>query len=83
MGGVAQIDHLSIHRTYRFFVLEPKHVSHGLKITESVEFMRWNDWKKSYEGMPSPLQQNERHAALPRKAIEPHEDSSNGWRHDS
>ena len=80
-GRVAQIDHLLIHRTYRFYVLETKHFSHGLKITDAGEFLRWNDWKKTFEGMPSPLEQNERHAAVLRKAVtfaglpEPHTES--------
>ncbi|HEY8608944.1 MAG TPA: nuclease-related domain-containing protein [Noviherbaspirillum sp.] len=68
-GRVAQIDHLLIHRTYRFFILETKHFSHGVKITEQGEFLRWNDWKKTFEGMPSPLEQNVRHAAVLRKAL--------------
>lgn len=68
-GRVAQIDHLLIHRTYRFFILETKHFSHGVKITDEGEFLRWNDWKKTYEGMPSPLEQNVRHAAVLHKAL--------------
>jgi hypothetical protein len=41
-----------------------KHFSHGVKITDEGEFLRWNDWKKTYEGMPSPIEQNERQAAV-------------------
>lgn len=63
-GRVAQIDHLLIHRTLRFYILETKHFSHGVKITDEGEFLRWNDWKKTYEGMASPIEQNERHAAV-------------------
>ena len=63
-GRVAQIDHLLIHRTHRFYVLETKSFSHGLKINEHGEFLRWNDWKKSFEGMPSPIEQNKRHVAV-------------------
>lgn len=80
-GRVAQIDHLLIHRTYRFYVLETKHFSHGVKITDTGEFLRWNDWKKTFEGMPSPLEQNERHATVLRKTAasiglsEPHIES--------
>lgn len=69
-GRVAQIDHLLIHRTRRIYVLETKHFAHGVKITEQGEFLRWNDWKKTYEGMPSPLAQNERHALVLRKVLE-------------
>lgn len=69
-GRVAQIDHLLIHRTRRIYILETKHFAHGVKITEEGEFLRWNDWKKTYEGMPSPLAQNERHALVLRKVLE-------------
>ncbi len=60
-GRVAQIDHLMINRVLDVLVLESKHFHSGLKITEEGEFLRWNDFKKSYEGMASPLTQNERH----------------------
>ena len=68
-GRVAQIDHLLIHRTLRFYILETKHFAHGVKITDEGEFLRWNDWKKTYEGMPSPIEQNERHAAVLRTVL--------------
>lgn len=68
-GRVAQIDHLLIHRTLRFYILETKHFSHGVKITDEGEFLRWNDWKKTYEGIPSPIEQNERHAAVLRTLL--------------
>lgn len=60
-GRVAQIDHLMINRLLDVLVLESKHFHAGIKITEEGEFLRWNDFKKSYEGMASPLTQNERH----------------------
>jgi hypothetical protein len=69
-GRVAQIDHLLIHRTHRFYVLETKNFSHGLKINDHGEFLRWNDWKKCYEGMPSPIEQNRRHAAVLGEVLE-------------
>jgi hypothetical protein len=69
-GRVAQIDHLVIHRTHKFYVLETKSFSHGLKITDEGEFLRWNDWKKTYEGMPSPIEQNRRHAEVLRDVLE-------------
>lgn len=69
-GRVAQIDHLLIHRTHRFYVLETKNFSHGLKINDHGEFLRWNDWKKCFEGMPSPVEQNRRHAAVLREVLE-------------
>lgn len=69
-GRVAQIDHLVIHRTHKFYVLETKSFAHGLKITDEGEFLRWNDWKKTYEGMPSPIEQNRRHAEVLRYVLE-------------
>lgn len=69
-GRVAQIDHLIIHRTHKFYALETKSFAHGLKITDEGEFLRWNDWKKTYEGMPSPLEQNRRHASILREVLE-------------
>jgi hypothetical protein len=68
-GRVAQIDHLVIHRTHKFYVLETKSFAHGLKITEEGEFLRWNDWKKTYEGMVSPIEQNRRHAEVLRDVL--------------
>lgn len=60
-GRVAQIDHLLIHRTMKFFALETKHFHAGIKIEEDGQFLQWNSFKKTFEGMPSPLEQNERH----------------------
>jgi hypothetical protein len=68
-GRVAQIDHLVIHRTHKFYVLETKSFAHGLKITDEGEFLRWNDWKKTYEGMASPIEQNRRHAEVLRDVL--------------
>jgi hypothetical protein len=69
-GRVAQIDHLLIHRTLNVFVLETKAFHAGLKITDEGEFLRWNDWKKTYEGMASPLAQNERHITVLKSVFE-------------
>jgi hypothetical protein len=66
----AQIDHLVIHRTHKFYVLETKSFSHGLKITDEGEFLSWNDWKKTYDGMASPIEQNRRHAEVLRDVLE-------------
>lgn len=68
-GRTAQIDHLLINRWMECYVLESKHFHAGIKITEDGEFMRWNDYKHTYEGMPSPLLQNERHIAVLRDAM--------------
>ncbi|MEN3274577.1 MAG: hypothetical protein V7631_367 [Massilia sp.] len=69
-GQVAQIDHLLIHRTRRIYLLESKHFAHGLKITEEGEFLRWNDATKTFEGVPSPLAQNERRVLVLRRVLE-------------
>ncbi|MBW4049277.1 MAG: NERD domain-containing protein [Proteobacteria bacterium] len=63
-GRVAQVDHLLINRWMECYVLESKHFHAGIKITEDGEFMRWNDYKRTFEGLPSPLLQNERHIAV-------------------
>jgi hypothetical protein len=69
-GRVAQVDHVLLNRTLDMYVLETKHFHSGLKITEEGEFLRWNDYRKTFEGMPSPLMQNERHIDVLRKAVE-------------
>ena len=61
---VAQVDHLLINRWLECYVLESKHFNAGIKITEAGEFMRWNAYKRTYEGMASPLEQNQRHTAV-------------------
>ncbi len=63
-GRVAQIDHLLIHRSMKVYVIETKHFHAGIKVTETGEFMQWNSYKKTYEGIPSPFAQNERHIAV-------------------
>lgn len=67
---VAQIDQLLLHRTLNVFALETKHFTAGVKSTEEGEFLRWNPSAKTYEGMPSPLAQNERHTAALKDAFE-------------
>ena len=61
---VAQIDHLLIHRTLNIFILETKCFHSRIKITNNGEFLRWNNFTKSYEGIASPIAQNERHIAV-------------------
>ena len=60
-GRVAQIDHVLINRWLQVYVLETKSFHDGVKINEEGEFLRWNNFAKRYEGMPSPLAQNDRH----------------------
>ena len=66
-GRVAQIDHLLINRWMDFYVLETKTFQSGVKITEEGEFLRWNDYRKTYEAMASPIEQNERHIQVLRE----------------
>lgn len=69
-GRVAQIDHLLINRWMDIYVLESKHFHAGCKITEEGEFLRWNDYSRKFEGMASPLEQNDRHITVLRDVIE-------------
>lgn len=68
-GRVAQIDHLLINRWMDFYVLETKSFQSGVKITEDGEFLRWNDYRKTYEAMASPIEQNERHIQVLRDVV--------------
>lgn len=68
-GRVAQIDHLLIDRFLEVYVLETKSFHSGLKITDDGEFMRWIKAENRFEGMPSPLEQNERHIAVLKDAF--------------
>lgn len=61
-GRVAQIDHLVLNRLLEVYVLETKHFSEGLSINEQGEFSIWFGGKP--RGIPSPLEQNERHIAV-------------------
>ena len=70
-GEAAQIDHLLIHRSRRFYLLDTKHFSHGLKITEDGDFLRWNEASKSLEPIPSPLDEMARQVSVLRDALEP------------
>lgn len=69
-GRVAQIDHVLINRFMEVYALETKYFNSGVKITEEGEFLRWNDWKRRYEPMDSPLAQNERHISVLRDAFD-------------
>lgn len=68
-GRVAQIDHLILTRTLEVYVLETKSFHEGVKINENGEFLRWNGFQKKYEGMPSPLCQNDRHISVLRDVV--------------
>ncbi len=66
-GRVAQIDHLLINRFLCFYVLETKHFNADLQINEQGEFTAWYA-KKPY-GIPSPLEQNDKHIHVLRTAV--------------
>jgi hypothetical protein len=68
-GRVAQVDHLLINRWMDVYVLETKHFRSGVKITADGEFLRWNTFRSNFEGMASPLEQNERHIAVLREVM--------------
>lgn len=63
-GRVAQIDHLIIDRYLKAFVCESKAFHAGVKITEEGEFVQWNDFRKRYEPIRSPIEQNLRHISV-------------------
>lgn len=69
-GNVAQIDHLLIHRHMRVYSIETKHFHAGIKINDDGEFMQWNGYKKVYEGIPSPIAQNQRHIRVLNEVFE-------------
>jgi Nuclease-related domain len=68
-GKVAQIDHILINRLLHVYSLESKHFNSGIKINDAGEFIQWNSYKKVYEGIPSPLAQNQRHIDVLKEAF--------------
>jgi hypothetical protein len=66
-GRVAQIDHILINRLCEVYVLETKSFSSGLLINELGEFSTTFDGRKV--GIPSPIEQNERHITVLRDAF--------------
>lgn len=70
-GRTAQLDHLLIHRSRRFYVLDTRHFSHGLKISDDGEFLRWIEDGRRYEAIPSPLDALARQVSVLRDVLEP------------
>lgn len=66
---VAQIDHLLMNRILECFVLETKHFKTALRITDDGEFERFDEYDKRWDGLPSPIAQNDRHIAVLRDAF--------------
>jgi hypothetical protein len=67
-GTVAQIDHLLINRCLQVHILESKNYFYGIKITDRGEFLI-NSGKDHY-AVESPIQQNMRHVAALKKAVD-------------
>ena len=69
-GRTAQIDHVLINRWMDVYALETKYFSSGMKITEDGEFLRYDSYKRTYVGMASPLEQNNRHIQVLKDVLE-------------
>lgn len=69
-GDVAQIDHVSLNSNGIVFLYETKSFSTGIKVDEQGVFWRWNSYSKSYDEIPSPIKQSERHERVLKKALE-------------
>jgi hypothetical protein len=61
-GLPAQMDHLIINRLAEIWVCESKSFSEGVSVNEHGEWVRW--WHGRAEGIPSPIEQNNRHIVL-------------------
>lgn len=66
-GRVAQIDHLVINRLLETYVVETKHFSQSISISETGEFTAWYNGRGA--GIPSPLEQNKRHIEVLREVF--------------
>jgi hypothetical protein len=66
-GRVAQIDHLLINRLFDIYILESKYFSHGVKITETGEFLVQDGIQ--YMAIESPIEQNKRHRIVLEEVI--------------
>ncbi len=66
-GMVAQIDHILINRLLDIWLLESKRVVNGVEINDHGEFCTFVQGKP--RGMDSPIEQNNRHAAVVRQFI--------------
>jgi len=70
-GAAAQIDHLLVHRSRRFYLLDTRHFAHGLKITDDGDFLRWDEALKRLDPIPSPFDALARQVSALRDALEP------------
>lgn len=67
-GNVAQIDHLLIDRMLEIYVCESKRFSEGIDINAHGEFAAYYQGKPY--GIPSPIEQNNRHKTLLRRIFD-------------
>ncbi|MCV2351731.1 NERD domain-containing protein [Paucibacter sp. Y2R2-4] len=68
-GEVAQIDHLVINRTQRFYLFETKCFNGQVHINEAGEFAVEYPGERMF-GVPSPLEQSRRHERILSKLLE-------------
>ena len=68
-GRVAQIDHLLINRFMQMYVVESKNFRTKVRLANGGwERLNWKHW----EGIPSPVEQNERHITVLKDVISTH-----------
>lgn len=68
-GDVAQIDHLIVHRTLTFYLLETKCFAGNVQINDRGEFTVEYPDDRAY-GIPSPIEQSLRHEAILKRLLE-------------
>jgi Nuclease-related domain len=61
-GYVAQIDHLILNRLGEVWICESKHFAEGVSVNDHGEWSMY--WQGQPQGIPSPIDQNRRHALL-------------------
>jgi hypothetical protein len=61
---IVQIDHNFIRFYTGCLSTKTKHFNAAIKINGQGEFLRWNNYQKTFEGMPSLIAQNERHKTV-------------------
>lgn len=67
-GFAAQIDHLVLNRLGEIWVCESKHFAEGVGVNEYGEWVRY--WHGRAFGIPSPIEQNERHILQLKRAFD-------------
>lgn len=69
-GASAQIDHLLLTDKGTAILFETKSFSTGIKVDEDDRFHRWDEFRKRYEEIPSPVKQSERHLPVLLRALD-------------